>query len=246
MPKGLYARFAGKSRSSLALGLANGFMPCGPLQSMQLYALSTGSAVAGALSMLAFSIGTVPLMLLVGLLAGRMRKSAASAMRIASALIVLLMGFNMLTQGLALSGISISPATTASPVSPDGVAHLAGDVQVVHTELDYGTYPAITVQAGIPVEWTLTVPEGKLNGCNSEIVIPAYHLRVKLSVGDNLISFTPESAGTIPYSCWMGMIRSTITVVEDLSEAAASPASATPEVLGPFPSPAANLPGCCQ
>lgn len=244
MPKGLYARFAGRSQSSLALGLANGFMPCGPLQSMQLYALSTGSAVTGALSMFAFSVGTVPLMLLIGLLAGRMRRSTAGAMRTASALIVFIMGFNMLAQGLALTGVSLVP--TAASAQPDDIALVAGNVQTVHSELDYGRYPAITVQAGVPVEWTLTVPQEKLNGCNNEIVIPAYNLRVRLSAGDNLISFTPESVGTIVYSCWMGMIRSTITVVDDISAASNAPISEAPEVQGPLPSPAVYLPSCCQ
>ena len=42
-------------------------MPCGPLQAMQIYALSTGSFIKGALSMLLFSLGTVPLMLSIGL-----------------------------------------------------------------------------------------------------------------------------------------------------------------------------------
>jgi len=37
-----------------ACGLLNGFMPCGPLQAMQLYALGTGSFIAGATSMLCF------------------------------------------------------------------------------------------------------------------------------------------------------------------------------------------------
>jgi len=45
------------------VGLLNGFMPCGPLQTMQLFALSTGSMTKGALSMFAFSVGTIPLML---------------------------------------------------------------------------------------------------------------------------------------------------------------------------------------
>lgn len=39
--------------------MSNGLMPCGPLQTMQLYALSTGSAINGALSMFIFSLGTV-------------------------------------------------------------------------------------------------------------------------------------------------------------------------------------------
>lgn len=119
LPKGLYALLAGKGSSSLLLGLLNGLMPCGPLQAMQLYALSTGSAARGALSMLLFSLGTVPLMLGAGLAAGRLRKSAASLLRTTSALIVLFMGLNMLAQGLALCGITVSlPAQeTPAPVA---------------------------------------------------------------------------------------------------------------------------------
>ena len=67
-------------RAPLTVGLLNGLMPCGPLQAMQLAALSSASPVRGALSMLAFSLGTVPLMLglgsLVSLLGQRFRRDA--------------------------------------------------------------------------------------------------------------------------------------------------------------------------
>ena len=46
------------------IGMLNGLMPCGPLQSMQVYALGTGSALKGALSMMSFSLGTFILMFL--------------------------------------------------------------------------------------------------------------------------------------------------------------------------------------
>ncbi|MCJ7688555.1 MAG: sulfite exporter TauE/SafE family protein, partial [Clostridiaceae bacterium] len=55
-----------KPKASFLVGVLNGLMPCGPLQTMQLYALGTGSAFNGALSMLIFSLGTVPLMLTFG------------------------------------------------------------------------------------------------------------------------------------------------------------------------------------
>nr|HML49045.1 sulfite exporter TauE/SafE family protein [Clostridia bacterium] len=56
----------GKSKSPLIVGLLNGLMPCGPLQAMQIYALSTGNPLSGALSMFLFSVGTVPLMFGLG------------------------------------------------------------------------------------------------------------------------------------------------------------------------------------
>ena len=52
-----------KTSNSFIIGLLNGLMPCGPLQAMQVYALSTGSFFKGALSMFLFCLGTIPLML---------------------------------------------------------------------------------------------------------------------------------------------------------------------------------------
>ncbi|MBP5623054.1 MAG: sulfite exporter TauE/SafE family protein, partial [Thermoguttaceae bacterium] len=65
-------RASSSRRSSLVIGLLNGLMPCSPLQSMQIYALSTGSIIRGALSMLLFSLGTVPLMLGLGVFSGKL------------------------------------------------------------------------------------------------------------------------------------------------------------------------------
>lgn len=45
-----------------AIGAATFFLPCGFTQSMQLYALSTGSFFRGALIMLVFSLGTLPVL----------------------------------------------------------------------------------------------------------------------------------------------------------------------------------------
>lgn len=46
------------------------------------------------------------------------------------------------------------------------------------------------------------------------IIIPEYDLEIKLKEGDNLIEFIPTEAGQFGYSCWMGMIRSSITVTK--------------------------------
>ncbi|MBP5729217.1 MAG: heavy metal transporter, partial [Clostridia bacterium] len=56
--------------------------------------------------------------------------------------------------------------------------------------------------------------EEKITGCNNEMVIPALDLRVQLSPGDNIVEFTVDEHGVIPYTCWMGMLNGSITVVE--------------------------------
>jgi sulfite exporter TauE/SafE len=52
-------KYATKPKGPFIIGLLNGFMPCGPLQAVQFYALGTGSAIAGALSMFFFVLGTI-------------------------------------------------------------------------------------------------------------------------------------------------------------------------------------------
>ena len=85
-------------------------------------------------------------------------------------------------------------------------------VQVVKTELLPNKYTPITVRKDIPVKWIITADEESLNGCNNEIVIPKYKIDKKLVPGDNIIEFIPEESGTVAFSCWMGMIKSQITV----------------------------------
>lgn len=49
----------------LLLGIGTFFLPCGFTQSMQVYTLSTGSFLSGALTMLFFALGTLPVLALL-------------------------------------------------------------------------------------------------------------------------------------------------------------------------------------
>lgn len=93
-------------KGPLIVGLLNGLMPCGPLQSMQLYALSTGSFLTGALSMFLFSLGTVPLMFGLGALSSILSAKFTNTMFKVSALLVMILGLMMLNNGLSLSGLN--------------------------------------------------------------------------------------------------------------------------------------------
>jgi len=200
------------------VGLLNGFMPCGPLQAMQLYALGTGSFLTGALSMFTFSLGTLPLMFAFGAFSSLLSSNFTRQMMKVASILVLVLGLVMGNRGLLLAGINVSDAVlsvvgikaeqdnkTANAVIKDGY-------QLVTTNLEPGSYQPIKVYAGVPLRWTIVAEEGKLNGCNNEIIIPAYGKQQKLEVGENIIEFTPTQPGTITYTCWMGMISSTITI----------------------------------
>ncbi len=230
-----------KIRGPFAVGLLNGLMPCGPLQTMQLYALGTGSFFAGALSMFIFSIGTVPLMLGFGLAATMLPRRFLPVMVKASAILVMFLGVVTFSRAASLAGIAlptfgsnggvalasagpvsvsdgiVGATTVASKKSSGIVAKLENGVQTVTTEFKDGYYVPFTVQAGVPVKWTIRVTDDELNGCNNPVTIPAYGIQKTLVAGDNLVEFTPKKTGTIAYTCWMGMISSRISVVKDLS-----------------------------
>lgn len=42
-------------------------------------------------------------------------------------------------------------------------------MQYVRSELEFGGYPVITVQTGVPVEWTIHADAGHINSCNKEL-----------------------------------------------------------------------------
>lgn len=205
------------NKSPLYIGILNGFMPCGPLQAMQLYALSTGSPLKGALSMFLFSIGTVPLMFGIGAISSFLNKKFTEKMMKVSAVLVIVMGLFMFNYGASLSGIVLPGSGISSgSVNTNNIAKEEDGIQVITTGLSSGRYEPIVVKKGIPVKWIIQAKDGEINGCNNAIVIPKLGKRVKLEAGDNVIEFTPTQAGVIPFSCWMGMIRSKITVVDDL------------------------------
>lgn len=106
MPRALTERLSRKraGKGPFIVGMLNGLMPCGPLQAMQLYALSTGNAFVGALSMFLFSLGTVPLMLALGVLSSLLSARFTSGMMKVGALLVIFLGAVMFRNGLSLSG----------------------------------------------------------------------------------------------------------------------------------------------
>ncbi len=216
------------SNSPLYVGLLNGLMPCGPLQAMQLYALSTGSPIKGAMSMFLFSVGTVPLMFAFGALSSYLSKKFTSKMMSVSAVLVIVLGIFMFNSGAVLSGLNLSLfPSTSSQNQTANVATIEDGVQTVVTELSSGSYEPIVVQKDVPVKWIINAEQGDINGCNNSIIVPAYDLEKDLEIGENVIEFTPTSSGTVPFSCWMGMIRSKITVVDDLNEVDSSVDSST-------------------
>ena len=251
-------KFRVKNSQPFVVGLLNGFMPCGPLQSIQLVALATGNPFTGGLSMFAFSLGTVPLMLGLGSLVSVLGKRFTDRMMTVGAVLVTVMGLAMVSQGASLTGmiksenlmvivvmlafmciveninfnkrqvktvslmiilfigIFTSRFTAINYVSENDESsyHMENGVQVVESQLASGKYPSIKVKKDVPVRWIINAPDGSINGCNYKIYINSYGIEHTFQKGENIIEFTPTKSESIGYSCWMGMIKGNINVVE--------------------------------
>ena len=92
----------------LLVGVATFFLPCGFTQSMQIYSLTTGSFLSGALIMSAFALGTFPVLALLSFSSLSIHKKAQSGVFFKTAgLVVIFFGvFNLIN---ALAGAGIIP-----------------------------------------------------------------------------------------------------------------------------------------
>lgn len=246
MPKS-FCKIKSKYSSPFVVGLLNGLMPCGPLQTMQIFALGTSSPVKGALAMLAFSLGTVPLMLTFGGLSGLLSKGYTKKLLKMSGVLVIVLGLIMSNRGFAIIGIapanvfaldkaekSIGENTNpnvAKAVMEDGV-------QVIRmTVNNQGFVPnSFYVQKGIPVKWIIDGKE--INSCNNAVIVPSMDLQQVVKSGENIIELTPSDKD-ISFSCWMGMIGGVIRVVDKLN-------TVDTTVEDPSLPPPAVSPDCCK
>lgn len=85
-----------KKQGPLVMGLLMALMPCMSLQMVELYSLGTGSAIKGALSMFLFAVGTLPMLILLGIAGNKAMKINQKAVQIISSIIMLVMGVIMI------------------------------------------------------------------------------------------------------------------------------------------------------
>lgn len=213
-------KVSSKKNTPFIVGLLNGFMPCGPLQAMQLYALATGSIVSGALSMFFFALGTIPLMLFFGVISSLLTKKGTKNLLKISGIIVLVLGISMINRGLAILGMDfiVDSDSREIAISTNGenVAVINGGEQTIRISAVVSGYSPKTIYVQKGIKTKLIIDGETLTSCNNEVIIPSLNIRKKLSRGENIIEFIPEE-GDINFSCWMGMKRGKIKVVDDIS-----------------------------
>jgi len=199
------------------LGGSTFFLPCGFTQALQLYVLAKGSFAIGALTMLAFSLGTLPALLSLSAISSFAKGDFQKHfLRFAGAAVIVL-GFLNIQYGMVLTN---SDLISADPVAEQAAstqqARMEGSKQVVVMRIDGLDYlpNRFIVQQGVPVEWRIDASEAA--ACGRFLLAPKLGIRKLLSSNSTtIISFTPQESGEFAFNCGMGMMTpgSAITVV---------------------------------
>lgn len=219
LPKGIahalgiqsHATQAYSHTRAIALGVATFFLPCGFTQAVQLYVVTTGSPLVGALSMGAFALGTAPGLLGIGGLAAAVKGTFRRFFFKISGVVVIALGVFNLQNGVTLAGLG---SDRSSPKAPTLSEEISRERQVIRiTQKANGYFPnRLTVKKGRPVQ--LIIDAQAPYACTSSFRMPQMGINKTLSLGENVFEFMPETSGSIPFSCSMGMFRGTLEVVE--------------------------------
>ena len=139
----------------------------------------------------------------------------------------------MKTQAIILGAVALATAVFANPFQQEGgksccgsmmamqdgkdmekpvAAKMVKGVQKATITIDKGMYmPAtISVVKGKPVE--LTFKAGKSPGCGSTVVFKSLKISKEVGTKPVVIKFTPKDAGTIAFTCSMGMFDGKVVV----------------------------------
>lgn len=202
------------------VGALTFFLPCGFTLIAQTVALTSGSPIKGALIMLAFALGTLPILLGIsfGGLAFNSRPSLTAKFNIvAGLLIIFFVMYNVNGQLNVLGLPSFSDINFSSQSEPVAAAEIDENgvqtLQFIAKGFEYVPTSSTTIKAGVAT--VLTVDNQGIQGCGSFMaargLIDGY---IPLKAGVNTVDLGKPSKGVYKLTCSMGMVPPvTITVI---------------------------------
>lgn len=216
MPKGLTKNWDNLKKSEhkaapFILGGLSFFLPCGFTQSMQIFALASGSFLVGALSLFIFALGTVPALMILGITTSWTKNKKMAVFQKVAGILIIFFAIYTLQSGLALSGVQLSVLSSGKNEGSISNGEVEppknSNEQVVEMHIiSSGFRPAtLMVKKGVPVRWV--IKGDAVTSCTNKIIVPSLNISKNISYGENIIEFTPNKTGEIPFSCWMGMVR---------------------------------------
>lgn len=215
----------------LLMGALTFFLPCGFTITVQGLALLSGGVINGSLIMLAFVLGTTPILFGIGFSSLKMSGNShwsARFTKVAGILVLFFALFNLNSQLNVLGLKSVNDLVSQKKISvsanENGFPPVIDGKQVLKMNASSSGYSPnyFKVQDGIPVRWEIT--DTGTSGCTNAVISRGLFLgQINLTPGQTSVrEFTPEKAGVYKFSCWMGMISGTIEVVDKNSSVVGS------------------------
>jgi len=219
MPKFVTRRVAGTGQGKgnqlpFAIGAGTIFLPCGFTLVAQGVALTSGSAVQGALMLGMFVFGTMLPLLFIGFasIKGSSNPKRGRMFSFYAGIVLIIFAFYNVNGQLNVLGMpSVSDVFAKAPqtssTAPKNVLNEQGKQIVTMTAkgFQYTLTSAATIKAGVPT--TLIVDDQGIQGCGiflaSRGLIDSF---VELKLGKNTIDLGTPKAGTYKITCSMGMV----------------------------------------
>lgn len=208
----------------ILLGALTFLLPCGFTLTAQGLALLSGSALQGSLIMLFFALGTLPMLLIIGLASKKFFQNphlSNQFSKIAGVLVLFFAFYNLNSQFNRLGLPSLSDLGYAGAKVKEnetgGFPEIIDGKQVIRMEASSRGYEpnSFKVKVGIPVRWEIV--DIGTSGCTNAIISPALFLgQIDLVPGQTSVKeFNPEKPGRYKFSCWMGMVSGVIEVFDE-------------------------------
>ncbi len=243
-------------RGSMLTGALTFFLPCGFTQAMQLFAVSSGSPVQGAMIMGVFALGTTPGLLGVGAITSVVKGIFAKRFFKFAGILVIILAFFNITNGFNLAGWQFSMnnnQSTSASLGRDGQLVISNKIVDPNVKMENGVQMVnmvennsgyapnkFTIKKGVPVRWVIDAQAP--NSCASSILVSSLNIRKFLTAGQNVIEFTPTVVGKVPFSCGMGMYTGSFTVMDDQGNGAPAVDEKTPSAN--IPKGVCTMQGC--
>lgn len=223
-PKAVFKFMRGNAKSGsffspLILGLMTVFLPCGTTQAMIVQAIGTGNPLTGALTMLAFTLGTAPVFFIVGVATTKFSQVIEKYLYPVAATLILILGLMALDNGLTLAASPFTlkgfwaTATGAGNITSASSVLSGTSQSATITVYATGYEPnQLQIKANTPTKLTFITKETQ--GCSRALVFPTLNIQKILpTTGETEIDLPPLARGTLPFSCSMGMFTGEIEVI---------------------------------
>ena len=212
------------------MGAATFFLPCGFTITAQGLALISGSAVQGGLIMFLFALGTLPMLLTIGLSGVKFSQKphlSERFLKVAGILVLFFALYNINFQLNVLGAPSLNNLSffnqtqsgngqnTQNTQIDKDLAPIVNGKQLIKMNASSRGYSpnSFKVVAGVPVRWEIT--DTGTSGCTNAIISKSlFDGEIPLTPGKTSIKeFMPTKVGKYKFSCWMGMISGIIEVI---------------------------------